>query len=250
MSKFLHKITARFLHTLLSTPAGRAHLLNSVADAESSDEGAIFERLLASVDDPKLRQMIGKHHEDEIRHGELLRAQLRRTGIEPGPVPEHLRILPRINALVGGMMDRPITCDRDIMDAYLLLLVIEERALEQFGQFIPAFDAIDRETADTFRGIERDEARHLRYCHAISRRYAPSDAVWTETLARFRKLEAQAFAENSSANMAYSFEHGLHPAGVVEQAAWRALLWLGRLAPRGTAAAQDPQYARAQTAAA
>ena len=193
MSTFLHKLTARFLKTLLSTPAGRAHLLNGVADAESSDEGAIFERLLAHVDDDKLRQMIAKHHEDEQRHGELLRAQQRRTGVDPGPVPEKLRILPRINVLAGGVMERPISSDRDIMEAYLLLLVIEERALEQFGQFIPAFDLVDRETADTFRGIRRDEERHLRYCHAISRRYAPSEAVWKETLARFRVVSAQSF---------------------------------------------------------
>src|SRR5689334_21272422 len=105
MATFLHTLTARFLKTLLATPAGRAHLLNSVADAESSDEGAIFERLLEHVEDEKLRQMIAKHHDDEKRHGDLLRAQLRRTGIDPGPVPEHLRILSRINVLAGGIMD-------------------------------------------------------------------------------------------------------------------------------------------------
>ena len=147
-------------------------------------------------------------------------------------------------------MDRPISCDRDIMDAYLLLLVIEERALEQFGQFIVAFDAVDRETADTFRSIERDEQRHLRYCHAISRRYAPNDIVWAETLTKFRKLEAQAFAENSEANMVHAFDHGLFPASTVERGVWRMLLKLGRIAPRGTAAAQDKQYASAQVAAA
>ena len=140
--------------------------------------------------------------------------------------------------------------DRDIMEAYLLLLVIEERALEQFGQFIPAFDLVDRETADTFRGIRKDEERHLRYCHAISRRYAPSEAVWKETLARFRKLEAKAFAENSFANMDHVFSHGLYEASAAERAMWRGLLWLGTLVPRPTeaskqAASKHPQVATA-----
>ena len=39
------QLTATFLRGLLSTPAGRAHLLNQAADAESSDENAIFERV-------------------------------------------------------------------------------------------------------------------------------------------------------------------------------------------------------------
>ena len=220
---FNERITARFLKGLLATPRGRAHLLNQVADAEGSDEGAIFDRLLAHVEDPKLRQMIERHQADELRHAAMFRACLARTGFEPSPVPAHLRLLDRLDAHAGNVMKEPVREDRDVMVAYLMLLVIEERALNQFAQFIPAFDAVDPETAEVFRQVARDEERHLRYCYAISRRYAPGETTWETNLHHFRKLEAIAFGENSRANMQHVFDNDLHPAGNVERVLWRGV---------------------------
>jgi rubrerythrin len=217
------KMTARFLTGLLATPAGRAHLLNQVADAESTGEGAIFAHLLAHVVDPKLRHMIERHQADEIRHSALFRECLERTGFQPTPVPSSLRLLYRLDALAGGVMEQPVKDDRDVMLAYMMLLVIEERAVSQFTQFIPAFDVVDPETANVFRSVARDEERHLRYCHAISRRYSTSDAMWEADLLRFRTLEARAYSDNSRANMDYVFEHGLHTANFVERAVWRSV---------------------------
>jgi rubrerythrin len=230
---FNQQMTARFLRGLLSTPSGRAHLLNQVADAEATDEGAIFERLLQHVTDPKLRHMIERHQADELRHAELFRGCLARQGVDPGPVPAHLRLLDRIDAHADHVMKKPVTSDEDVMVAYLMLLVIEERALNQFGEFIPAFDVFDPATADVFRQVARDEERHLKYCHAISRRYAPSEEVWRTELHRFRRLEGQAFAANSQANMAYVFEKDLHPAGTVERLLWRGVQALAVHSGRG-----------------
>src|SRR4029078_6840019 len=132
-----------------------------------------------------------------------------RTGIAPSPVPANLRLLDRIDALSGDVMHQPVEGPRDVMVAYLILLVIEERALNQFAQFIPAFDRVDPETAEVFRQVARDEERHLRYCHAISPTYAKSQAMSEENLHHFRRIEAQAFAANSRANMEHVFSHGL-----------------------------------------
>ncbi len=220
---FSARLTSRFLRGLLSTDRGQAHLLNQIAEAESTDEGAIFERLLAYVDDPKLRQMITRHHDDELRHAELLRGCLAKTGIDPGPVPANLRLLDRIDAKCGGIMKEPVRNSNDVMISYLILLVIEERALSQFSQFISAFDRVNPETAAVFRSIARDEERHLLYCHAISRRYAPGEATWEANLHRFRKLESQAFAETTRANLAHTFAHGLHPASPLERFGWRTM---------------------------
>jgi rubrerythrin len=226
-------MTSRFVRGLLSTRAGRAHLLNQVADAEATDEGAIFERLLTYVDDPKLRQMISRHQADELRHAELFRGCLERQGYSPKPVPSELKLLDRIDALSDRVMKQPVKTDRDVMVSYILLLVIEERALSQFAQFIPAFDAVDPQTANVFREVARDEARHLRYCHAISRRYAPGETTWRTNLDHFRSVEAKAFAFNSKANMAYVFEHDLHPASRLEQMGWKAMQSLALRAGNG-----------------
>jgi rubrerythrin len=213
-------LTARFLRGLLATPRGRAHLLNQVADAEGTDEGAIFDRLLAHVEDPKLRHMIERHRADELRHATLFRGCLARTGVDVGPVPAHLRLLDRLDAHAGHIMEEPVKDDRDVMIAYVMLLVIEERALNQFRQFIPAFRAVDAETAAVFEEVARDEERHLRYCYAISRRYAPGEATWAANLHHFRRLEARAFAENSRANMKHVFDNDLHAANAVERMLW------------------------------
>jgi rubrerythrin len=147
-------------------------------------------------------------------------------------VPAHLKLLDRLDALAGRVMDQPVRTDEDVMQAYLMLLVIEERAIQQFTAFIAGFDLVDRETSDVFRAIAKDEERHLRYCHAISKRYAPDAATWARELARFRKLEAQAFAENTAANLQHTFDSGLHAAGPVERMLWRGLTTLTSSANR------------------
>ncbi|MEO6953065.1 MAG: ferritin-like domain-containing protein [Polyangia bacterium] len=216
-------LTARFMKGMLATKKGQAHILNQVADAEATDEGAIFDRLLAHVTDPKLRQIIERHQADELRHAQMFLGCMARTGIAPSPVPDHLKLLDRLDALAGNVMGEPVRSDEDVMQAYLMLLVIEERAIHQFTAFIRAFDLVDRETADVFRAIAHDEERHLRYCHAISKRYAPDTTTWERELGRFRVLEAKAFAENTSANLEHTFHNGLHSAGPVERMLWRGI---------------------------
>lgn len=198
------RIALHFLRHVVATPEGRAYVLNQVAFAEASDEGRVFARIRAQVDDPALARMIAKHEADEVRHAEMFGARLRATGIDPGPVPQNVRLLDRLDRKLGergvGFFDRPIVDGRSIMEAYLVLQVIEERALHQFGVLERAFAEVDPETAVVFRAVARDEERHLRYCHAISRRYAPTEALRLATLARFRLAEAEAFRENSAAN--------------------------------------------------
>src|SRR5262249_14517676 len=157
-----------------------------------SDEGRVFARLREKVGDEKLARMIEKHETDEVRHAALFNERLRANGFDPGPVPDHLRLLDRLDRKLN-VFARPIENDRDVMEAYLLLQVIEERALTQFAVMIDAFREVDPETAEVFEQVACDEERHLRYCHAISRRYAPSEAVLNETLARFRQTEAECF---------------------------------------------------------
>jgi rubrerythrin len=217
-------MTLRFTRRLLSSPEGRAHVLNQIADAESNGENKVFEHVLAHVDDPSLRKMIEKHQADEIRHAQMFRACLERTGVDPGPVPAHLKLIDRLDRAVGGFFAVPIDGPRGVMEAYLMLQVIEERAVSQFKVFEQAFrDAGDTETADTFAAVAKDEARHLKYCHAISKRYAPNDQVRENTLEQYRRLEARCFSENSGANMEHTFGRGYFQGGPVIKGFWKTL---------------------------
>lgn len=224
------RLTLRFTDRVITGARGRAHLLNQCADAEANGENGFFEHMLAFVDDPMLRVLIGKHRADELRHEQLFLAARDRTGVDPGAVPDECKLIDRLDVAVGGFFAQPIRDARGIMDAYLLLQVIEERALTQFSLFEAAFREVDPETAEAIHVIARDEGRHLKYCHAIARRYAPDESVQRETLREFREIEARCFAENGRANMDWLLDHDLLSANPVEKLFWRAVNGLGSVA--------------------
>lgn len=220
------RMSLRFMRHLVATPTGRAHILGQVADAEGSDEAAIFDRALSRVEDPELRKLIGKHKADEERHERLFRARVAATGVALPPVPEELKLIHRLDAATGHFLERPIEDGRGVMEAYALLQVIEERAIRQFTLMERAFRPVDAESADTFAAMARDEERHLKYCEAIGRRYATDETSRQSTLRRFRRVEERAFRANGAANLRYVLERGYLRAGVVAQLCWRALSYL------------------------
>lgn len=220
------RLTLSYMRTLIETPEGRAFLLNQIADAEDNGEAQIFDQILKTIDDPKLQKIVDRHRTDEIRHGELFRACRDRTGVDPGPVPDDIKVLDRINARVGGFFDRPIRSAEDVVEAYLILQVIEERATQQFTIFEQAFRAVDPATADVVQEIAADEARHLMYCRAVVKQYAKDEAYVEKRLAELREHEAVAFRETSSANMRHALARGFIR-GPVERMFWRCLNWIG-----------------------
>jgi hypothetical protein len=146
------RIQTRFLEDLLATPRGRAHVLNTAGDAENADEAHIFELLLERVDDPELVQLIRRHQEDEVRHASMFFDCVRRQGVEPYPVPPEQQIITRLAELTGEIDVK----DRlGVMRAYVLLQVIEERAVTQFALMEPVLRRFDRESADVMRAIAR-----------------------------------------------------------------------------------------------
>ena len=211
MTSFRDRLASRFLSLLVRNPEARAFVLQQAAEAESTDEGALFDHVLAHVDDPELAKMVSKHRDDEIRHAEMFRAQVKRQGVAPGPVPDDLRVIDNIDRHLGGFFDKPITDGRGIMETYLLLQVVEERALHQFGLLEKAMRVVDVPAADTIAAIAKDEARHLRYCHAISRRYAPDEPTRIATLKRLRRVEAEAFRDHSARNLKHMLDRGFLP---------------------------------------
>lgn len=217
-----HALHRAFTKTLVSRPAGKAYLLNQLADAEDNGEATIFEEALAKVDDPKLAQMITRHRDDEIRHGALFRDLVKETGIDPGPVPEDQQMLKIINDMAGGFFDRKIEDTRGVMEAYLILQAIEERAVNQFTLLLEVFEEIDPAVAGVIREIASDEKRHLRYCEAISRRYAPNEEERLAALAKYRRMEAEAYDRARNATFRYLLDHQLFGTPA-QRVMWRAL---------------------------
>jgi rubrerythrin len=181
-----------FTRDLLASALGRAYVLTQAALAESSDESAIFDRLIPAVQDPQLQKAIATHKADEERHAKMFEECARRQGVAPIEIPAHLQLLPLIKEEIGGF-GGPIETDEDIMNTYLMLQVIEERAVEQFSLLQVSMKIFDPETAAVIEEIMHDEERHLKYCAAITKRYAKSPEALAAGLKKYRDAEARAF---------------------------------------------------------
>ena len=91
---------------------------------------------------------------------------------------------------------------------------------------------MDPLTAATFAAIGKDEERHIKYCQAVAKKYAPDAATLHRKLAEMRALEAQAFTDNGRANMAYVFSRGWFEGGPLVRWFFRSISALGnRQAP-------------------
>ena len=216
-------IQTRYLDRLVASDRGRAFLLAFMADAERSDEQMVFDTLLARVDDPELHKLVRIHRDDEERHGEILEACLRRVGATPPAVPDALRFIFRLDAELDGFAAEFVEGRRGVMEAYVLLQVIEERAVVQYPGIERALRRVDPHAADVVARVVEDERRHVRYARAISRRYAKDADTLARTLARFRRAEATAFAAHGQAFLRFATDHDLLAVGWPEKLLWRAL---------------------------
>jgi rubrerythrin len=210
-------VRSQYLSRLVATPRGRAFMLSFMADAEESDERGIFDALLARVDDPKLHDLVKKHVADEERHARILRDCALRQGVPLEPVPSSLRMAVKLGDMLG------IQNDASIMETYAFLQVIEERAVREFPAIVEALSHVDPDSARVVAEVTRDEARHVKYAQAISKRYAPDAETLARTLHRIRAAEQRAFFDHRRESMRVVLGRGLFDVGRVELFVWRAL---------------------------
>jgi len=227
-------VDGHVLSRLLASPRGRAFMLGFMADAEESDEAGVFDNLLSRIDDPELGKLVRRHRDDETRHAELFHACVRRTGSAPPPLPPELRYIDRLDRHLDGFTASFVAGRAGVMEAYLMLQVIEERGVERFAQIGRALAPFDPESASVIEGVVRDEQRHVRYARAISKRYAPDEETLARTLARCRAAESRAFDEHGWALLRHFLAEDLLEVGSVERAFLRGLSVLGHLPSRHT----------------
>jgi rubrerythrin len=206
-----------FLARLVATPGGRRRMLSISVDAEEGDEAGVFDRLAQCVDDPELRRIVLRHRDDEVRHAALFRGCLARLGLEKEVVPDDMRIIREI-AEDAILTDRRIETAEDIVRTYAMLLAIEERGVERFPRIAEAFRPHDRETAEVYLRVARDERGHVRYCNRIGRHYAGDETTWKEAVVRARAIEEAAFASVGVAMVTDAVQGGMvHLEGLSRQ---------------------------------
>lgn len=220
---FVENLRARFFDRMLATPRGRAFVLSFLVGAEAGDEIGVFDRLLARVDDPELQRMVRRHYDDELDHAERFRACLARQDVDPASLPQPISMLPYIDRAVGGFWLDFVADRHGVMEAYLLLQVIEERGVEQYPILARAMAPYDPDSAQVILDIANEEVRHIRYAEAISGRYAPDAATLASTLARFRAAEQRGIDEHGRALLVQVVGAGLLAVRGLEAFAWRAL---------------------------
>jgi hypothetical protein len=140
-------IGQRFLDKLAKGTRGRIFLLNFLRSTEESDETAIFDTLVTCVDDPELHKLVRVHRADEERHAEIFRRAIERLGGTPSPVPDELRIIDRLNGLLGGWGEAFLAKTIGVMEMYVLLQVVEERAVREWPAIVKALRPVDPESA-------------------------------------------------------------------------------------------------------
>ena len=220
-------------------------MLSFMADAEDSDERGVFDTLLERVDDPQLHKMIRIHRDDEIRHAEILRKCVARVGVVPAAVPAELRVVPYVERSLGSVAERFLDDKAGVMEAYVFLHVLEDRAVLQFPRFANALRPYDPESAIAIDGIAEDERRHVKYARAISKKYAPDEATLARTLAQFRAAEEKAYVEHGSAFLEYAVDEDLLAIGRAEKLFWKGMaIVANRTGPR----AHRPPRASSSTA--
>lgn len=214
-------------HQICVQPAALAYALSSYSDAESGGENLVFERCLARASDPKVKQMIKIHQDDEIRHAAMLDARREALGLPRHRVPDDLKVVQRLSDAAGGVLDLPMTEDRHIALAYHLLYVVEARAIDEFARAVGAFTrAGDHGTAAVFASIATDEARHLKYCDAIARRYSTDEADFARERDRMRALEQKVYGAQSRGFTMYLLRQRLLVLPEPWNSALGALLWV------------------------
>jgi hypothetical protein len=167
--------------------------------------------------------MVRRHVDDEARHAKLLRERVRAVGVAPPLVPRALSVVDRINRALGNLGEGFVENQRSVMEAYVLLEVVEERAVEQFPRIAAALDAVDPVSAEVVREIWKDEKRHVLYARAIGEKYAPDAETLAKTRSKFRVVEQRAFDENGGDVLRYALEQNLLELPFVERLMWRAM---------------------------
>jgi rubrerythrin len=208
LGSIVRRLSDRYLHNLVASPAGLAFFLRYLAGLEQ-DEIDLFEQLAARAPDERFQKLIRTHREDEARHFELLERCAMSIGPRPILAPIELNPAYRFDQVLCGLAQSFLDGTGEVWEVYSWLQVLEERAVREYPSFARAVATVDTESAEVIRTIIEDERRHVLYAHAVGRKYAPSPAAHQRMLACYRSVEAQVFEVQQRAFLRFLLDEGL-----------------------------------------
>lgn len=195
---------------IASQPRAAGFAYSSYADAEAGGENLVFERALRRATDPQIAKMIRVHQQDEMRHAQMIEDRRIALGLPGYVVPDEMKLVERLSEAAGGVLDLPMDRDEHVASVYALLYVVEERAIQLFERQVRTVEALgDHESADMFRAIWADEERHLKYCRAVGKRYAGSEAAFEAEVEQIRRVEAGVYARASRGTLRHLLRTGM-----------------------------------------
>lgn len=203
-----------FLNQLVQTKIGQTLFLSMAVEGEETDEGLTHDQVMAFIDDPKLAEMAIRHHGDEMRHAQLFRKCLERLGLTYIKLPDSLKMTKRIQSISPKYFSG-IKTSADMTATCAMAYILEDRGIIQYTSLANAFDAVDRETAETFRTIIRDEHYHLEGCQKLGKHYAADDQVWEDAVIHARQILEKAIENYSQATMSFIAQLNQSQAGIM-----------------------------------
>jgi len=232
-----------FLGGVVRSATGRRYVLTQLvaAEATANGDGGLFDRIREYVQCPRMRALVLRHQTDEIRHEQLLVALLADRG-GPLEVPRSCMLLHIAEDVLGDYPARRIQSDRDLVEAYSFIRVLECRAIGQLSAVAAAFDRVDPEVAAVLRRMRADELRHVRWCDAILTRHAADKAEVRDLRSWFRWFEELAYHRHNLRGARFLFARGIVSPPAPAKGAWLALIgcwyvvfgaWVGALALTG-----------------
>jgi hypothetical protein len=195
-----------FFRRILSEPAAREFLLNSLAVGEA-DSALDLDRIADHVTDPVLSRRIYRHFAEEQKHARLFRQHLEAEGFHCTPLPPELdyeRLAQRFGmGTPKSRLDDPTPFGtEDLVLFFSGSKAGEERACAEMEGLIGDL-AADPSTADLLRIIHGDEVRHVAYATQELHRLAAAGnrSLVLRTLRAARRAEARAHRVVSRAFM-------------------------------------------------
>jgi hypothetical protein len=189
----------------------------------ANGEGAMFPRLLEYVTEPRLHRLVQRHYDDEVRHEKLYRDLLPRLE-STAEAPRSMMVMQILQDLTRQYCADDIQCDRDVLESYLFIQVLEEHAEVDLPLLSEVFADIDPVIADVVRRVGKDETKHVKWCDPLVEQFATSPQDLAQSRLRFRRLANFAHDRHNYLATDHAFRHGLVEGGKLQHWAWLALI--------------------------
>jgi rubrerythrin len=170
--------------------------------AKGEDQGGWEnERIAELTPDHALAAKIARHGSDEAKHARIFSGLLKRRGLDPVSIPDHLDYTMRLEREGVGLAHARLREDRPLSDEEVLAYLAHSRVTEQRGReeiFLQArlFPA-DTELGRAIRVIADDEVNHLSYCNEELAAFAARghDATIQRLLRRYALTEIRTYRD-------------------------------------------------------